>query len=216
MARGLVAIGKTTAIDVTHSDLVDGVTGQVLPPGSRPVCQTMGSGRKASAGGGEGCRPPGIDFQSRTVVEKKASTAAGVGWWGRCCGREEQDHEEGAAAEKRAQEVAKDLSLGWLLARPEFPRGIAGTEDEEWRRFSEELRPIFAAVRRRYVDDKKRRARNEYRPEQHAANKNAGQYFCGSDARLWRVDVPDEERHAEPNSGERRTRCRICKEKSAP
>eukprot|EP00392_Amoebophrya_sp_AT5.2_P011765 g11850.t1 len=67
-----------------------------------------------------------------------------------------------------------------------------------------------------YVDDEKRKTRNEYRPEQHAVNKNAGQYFFGSDARLCRIDVPGDARHTDPSTGERGIRCRICKEKSFP
>eukprot|EP00392_Amoebophrya_sp_AT5.2_P009195 g9223.t1 len=47
-------------------------------------------------------------------------------------------------------------------------------------------------------------------PEQHAVNKNTGQYYCGSDARLWRIDVPDGARFTDPDTGVKKIRCRIC------
>eukprot|EP00392_Amoebophrya_sp_AT5.2_P006271 g6281.t1 len=67
-----------------------------------------------------------------------------------------------------------------------------------------------------YVYDEERKTRNEYRPEQHAVNRSTGQYYFGSDARLWRIDVPESARHVVPGTGEKRIRCRICKDKSFP
>ncbi len=64
-----------------------------------------------------------------------------------------------------------------------------------------------------YVDDEERKMREEFRPEQHAVNSN-GQYYYGSDARLYRIDVPEEARHVDPRSGKRCIRCRICGEKT--
>eukprot|EP00392_Amoebophrya_sp_AT5.2_P009760 g9788.t1 len=68
---------------------------------------------------------------------------------------------------------------------------------------------------RGYVDDEERRRREEYRPEQHALN-GAGQYFWGSDARLFRVDVPQDARHVDPVTGEKGIACRVCGDKVYP
>jgi len=44
----------------------------------------------------------------------------------------------------------------------------------------------------------------------------AGQYFWGSDARLFRVDVPSDARHVDPVTGKKGIVCRICGEKVFP
>jgi len=77
-----------------------------------------------------------IDYESLTVVEEEASTAAAApSWWGRFCGCGREEHDDGEEqAEKRVREVVEELGLAWLLPRPAFPRGIAGTAaEEEWK-----------------------------------------------------------------------------------